>query len=264
MGKVTLICVFLVFALLLEDGSSVRKKTEVEEKEERELAEKVNATLEVEEEKRRKEDEAEKKKLEDEKEKKKNRTEKGEKKEDVAVKGKDQDEACPPLNSTCPEERTCPEDRTCPPCEDCPVGQDCPPCKRCGTCPPCGPCPVDNTTVLEVDCPVPPACPEPSAMTVPVAMAVGAAATLLAAGVAAVLGLLLRYVPPLISGFLFLFLVALTWYLSSHYPETAREWGGRAWTALQEATVALGHRVMEALRHHQEQVSVPIKPYLFF
>ncbi len=90
-------------------------------------------------------------------------------------------------------------------------------------------------------------------MTVPVAMAVGAAATLLATGVAAVLGLLFRYVPPLVSGFLFLTIVIMVWFLSSRYPEVARETGGRLMTILREATVALGHRIMETLRH-QEQV----------
>jgi hypothetical protein len=94
-------------------------------------------------------------------------------------------------------------------------------------------------------------------MTIPVALLVGASVGVLVTGVATIIGLLLRYTSPIFSGLLFVTLVVLTWYLSSHYPETARELGGRAWTALQEATVALGHRVMEAIRHHQEQVGVP-------
>jgi hypothetical protein len=52
------------------------------------------------------------------------------------------------------------------------------------------------------------------------------------------------------------------WYLCSQYPETARELGGRATTLLREAVVALGHRVMEAIRHHQEQVGFSNKPSL--
>ncbi len=93
-------------------------------------------------------------------------------------------------------------------------------------------------------------------MSVPVAMAVGAVASLTITGAVAALGLLLRYAHPFVSGFLFLFFVAITWYLSSHYPETARELGGRVVATLREATIALSHRVMEAIRHH-EQVGLP-------
>jgi hypothetical protein len=97
-------------------------------------------------------------------------------------------------------------------------------------------------------------------MTVPVAIAVGAVASLVVTGVVATLGLLLRYAPPLVSGFLFLFLVVLTWYLSSHYPETARDLGGRVVATLREAAVALGHRVVEAIQRHNEQVGFPSEP----
>ncbi len=100
-------------------------------------------------------------------------------------------------------------------------------------------------------------------MSVPVAMAVGAAATLLAAGVATVLGLLFRYVPPLISGCLFLTIIILVWFLSSHYPEVARETGERVVDVLREATVALSHRVIAAIRRHQDQVGFSVKPNLF-
>ncbi len=94
-------------------------------------------------------------------------------------------------------------------------------------------------------------------------MAVGAVTGILVTGLAANVGLILRYVPPVASGFLFLATIIIVWYLCSQYPETARELGSRAANLLREAAVTLGHRVMEALRHHQEQVSVPIKPYLF-
>jgi uncharacterized protein YacL len=100
-------------------------------------------------------------------------------------------------------------------------------------------------------------------MTIPVAMAVGAVASLLVTGVAAAIGLLLRYTSPFFSGLLFIFIVVLTWYLSSHYPETARDLGGRVVATLREATIALGHRVMEAVRHHNEQVGLLVKPNLF-
>jgi hypothetical protein len=83
-------------------------------------------------------------------------------------------------------------------------------------------------------------------------------------GVAALIGILLRYVSPVASGFIFVVTIIIIWYLCSHYPETAREMGSRAANLLREAAVALGHRVMEAVQRHQEQVGVPVKPNLFF
>ncbi len=91
-------------------------------------------------------------------------------------------------------------------------------------------------------------------MSVPVAMAIGACASLLVTGVVTALGLLLRYVPPTVSGFLILATIIIIWYLCSHYPETARELGGRAVAVLREAAMALSHRVVEALQRHNEQV----------
>jgi hypothetical protein len=257
----------------MEDGSSIRK-TEQEEKEDKELAELVNKTLAEEAEKKeeeekkkgrldpvKKKDEIQKKdeaKKKDEKEEKVGtRDETGD--EDEDVKGKDRDEACPPLNFTCP---------TVEPCDPCPEVKECPKVKECGPCPtikpckPCGPCPVANITAQ------PPSisgCPEAgeASMTVPVAIAVGAAATLLLTGVATGLGLLLRYVPATVSGFLLLAIIIIIWYLCSHYPEAARDLGGRAATILREAAVALGHRVMAALQRHEEQVSFPVNSNLF-
>jgi hypothetical protein len=223
----------------MEDGSSI-KKTPEEEKEDRELAEKVNATL--------AEEEEEKKRLEE----KKKRTE---------------DEACPPVNNTCPIVEPCPTDKECLSCEDCRPCEDCKPCKECGQCPevkPCKPCAVANNTSPNEDCPVPPMCAESPGLTLPAAMAVGAVTGILVTGFAATLGLVLRYVPPIASGFLFLATIIIVWYLCSQYPETARELGGRAATLLREAAVALGHRVMAAVQRHQEQVSVPTKSKLFF
>jgi hypothetical protein len=95
-------------------------------------------------------------------------------------------------------------------------------------------------------------------MSVPVALAVGASAGVLLTGVAATIGLILRYVNPIASGFLFMAIIVIIWYLCSHYPETARELGGQAVTLLREAAVALGHRVMAAIQRHQEQVSFPV------
>jgi hypothetical protein len=257
---VKVLLIFILVAILMEDGSSIRK-TKEEIQEEEEVAKAVNATLAAEEEKKRKEEEDEAKK------KKKKGESKVKVKEDDQPKKekKDEDEALPCLNLTCPVIKPCQpcEEEDCPPCERCPEGQGCPPCKKCGACPPCGPCPVDNSTILEVDCPAPPACPRHPGLTLPAAMAVGAVTGILVTGIAATVGLILRYVPPIISGFLVLATVVILWYLCSQYPETARELGGRAANLLREAAVALGHRVMAAIQRHQEQVGVPmLKPNL--
>ncbi len=250
----------------MEDGSSI-KKTPEEEREDRELAEKVNATLAAEEAEKKKEeeDEAKRKKkvktqgAEKDEDKKKKKEEEDETKPKVQdedkrnrTKQEDQDEASPTCNCTCPTLkpcRRCPEERECPPCERCPEEQDCPPCQ---------PCPADNSTLRGQELPLPPSCPELPSMTVPVALATGAIVSLLAVSAAAVLGLVLRYVPPLISGFLFLVLILMVWFLSSRYPEVAREMGARAWTMMQEATTALSHRIMEALQRHNEQVNLSV------
>ncbi len=103
-----------------------------------------------------------------------------------------------------------------------------------------------------------PGCPEPASMTVPEAMAVGAVASLLVTCMATAVGLLLRYVPPVANGFILIAIIIIVWYLSSHHPETAREIGGRAVALLREASLALSHRVMTAIRRQSDQVGYPI------
>jgi hypothetical protein len=259
------IVIFLVIAILMEDGSSMRKKTEEEEKEEKEIAERVNATLAEEEEKERLEEE-EKKKRQDQ-----------EKKRKGTGKEKEQDEACPTLNQTCPEQKPCPEVTKCPEkelCPVCPEVKECPPFEECRPCPkvrecvrcpemdpcvPCEECPPrkecgpSQSNHTDVQTPGP-GCPDPSDMSVPVALAVGACAGVLVTGVAAIIGIVLRYFSPLECGFLVLAVIIFVWYLSSQYPETARELGGRAATLLREAAAALSHRIVDAIRHHNEQV----------
>jgi hypothetical protein len=261
--------IVLVFPVLLEDSLSIKKRTKEEEAEDEKIAERVNATLAEEEEEKRREDEKKKKTEDDTKGKT------GDKAEKKDVKGKvdqqeSQNEAGPSLNCTCPVVRPCKPCQDCPDpveCGPCPGVRDCPPCRPCKSCEPCeecppakecDPCPLYNSTNIHQDCPSIPVCPGTEGMSVPVALAVGAIASLLATGVAAVIGLLLRYAPPIFSGLLFVAIVALTWYLSSHYPETARALGGRVVTTLREATIALGHRVMEAIRHHNDQVGFPL------
>jgi hypothetical protein len=264
MGKVSIFCVLVIFALLLEDSSSVRKKTEEERKEDEEVARAVNATLAEEEKKRKEEDE---KKGQQDQEKKEDETKKKKVKEESSEGSggsEGRDEALPSFNSTCP---VCPEVQDCPVAncsgqgEACPEVKPCPKCKDPEECPPVLPCPVVNRTSPSV----PDGCPDPvQAMTIPVAMAVGAGAALLVTGVATVVGLVIRYVPPTVSGFLFMAIIIFVWYLSSQYPETARELGGRAWTTLQEATMALGQRIVEAIRHHNEQVGFPVSVFFYF
>jgi hypothetical protein len=244
--------IVLVVAVLLEDGMSVKKRTREEEEEDERVAKEVNATLAAEEAEKKKEEEDKKKR-----EEKKKATDEVKDQKNVEPKegSRDKDEALPCYNLTCPIIEPC---QPCKPCEDCPA------CKESGPCPtvkPCKPCSVVNHTNGHQDFPSPPSCPEvASSMSVPVAMLVGACASLLVTGVATVIGLLLRYVPPTVSGLLFLAIIIIIWYLSSQYPATARELGGRAVALLREATVALGHRLMEALRH-QEQVSFSCQSY---
>jgi hypothetical protein len=261
--------IVLVFAVLLEDSASIRK-TEEEIEEDAEIAAAVNRTLAEEEKKQKKEEDEKKKKME------KKKLEDPVVSEGSGGGSGGRDEALPSSNITCPTPKECqlcgpckeedcppckscekcPELGKCPPCERCPVEQDCPPCQPCQPCKPGVSRTLDNSTIP--DCPAPPVCSETGGMSVPVALVVGAMASLLVTGVATAIGLLLRYTSPIFSGLLFIFIVVLTWYLSSYYPETARELGGRAATLLREAVMALSHRVVGALRHHNEQVGVLI------
>jgi hypothetical protein len=259
----------IVISILMEDSASIRK-TEEEKRKDEELARVVNATLEAEEEKKR---ESEKKT----KKRDKAKTGEAEEEKKIGTQGKErasveqegQDEACPTCNCTCPIVKPCkrcPEEPDCPSCEDCPLSKECGPCPKerecspCKECPevkhcwPCGPCPVVNSTSQSV----PEVCPEPAGMSVQAALVVGACAGGLLTGVAAVLGLVIRYFSPLECGFVFLATIVIVWYFSSQYPETARELDGRLVATLREATIALGHRVMEAIHHHQEQVGFPV------
>jgi hypothetical protein len=252
---VKVLLVLIVIAVLMEDSASI-KKSEEEKREEEELAKAVNATL----------AEEEKKKREEEDEKKRGKTGGG-------IQKRKEDEASS-FNCTCPVVDPCPEVRDCAPCAPCPGIDPCPEEKPCEECPeirpclpcrPCGPCPpgpVANNTSHNQDCPASSPCQDSAGMSVPVALLVGACAGALVTGVATGIGLILRYVPPTISGFIFVATIVFIWYFCSHYPETARELGGRAATLLREAATALGHWVMEVLRHHNEQVGFPVNSIL--
>jgi hypothetical protein len=257
------ILLILVISVLMEDSASIKKSVE-EEKEDEELARAVNKTL-AEEEKKRQEEEDEKKKKDEKKSKKEDR----DKDKDM----KDKSEACPPVNTSCPIVKPCPpcpRIKECEPCKECPrceepeESEECPPLE----CPPvyCRPCPVVNSTSRGQELPSPPSCPDLPSMTVPTALAVGAVTGIMVTGIAAAVGLILRYVSPIVSGFLFLATIIIIWYLCSHHPETARELGGRAATLLREAATALGHRVMAALQRQADQVGLSSfsMPNLFF
>ncbi len=90
----------------------------------------------------------------------------------------------------------------------------------------------------------------PSILATPEAVLVGAAATLLVLLLAAAVGLVLRYVPVLISGLLILVLVAVVWYLSSKYPGAVRRLGARIWEALRRGATAVVERLFH--RDHPE------------
>jgi hypothetical protein len=252
--------IVLVFAVLMEDSLSI-KKTAKEEKEDREVAEKVNATLAAEEEKKRKEDEDGKKKERTLDEKKKMKVDSGTgtvKKEDEASSS----------NSTCPETPSCPPCKRCPSIAPCPDIRECGPCPEVDNCQPCKDCPAPQECGPCDQCPEVPSpqanhtetsptvcrCPGESGMSTPIAVVVGATASLVVVGLVGAVGLLVRYAPPFLSGFVIVATIIVTWYLSSHYPATARELGGHVVEVLREATATLSHRIVAALRHQNDQV----------
>jgi hypothetical protein len=264
---VKILLILIIIAILMEDGSSI-KKTEEEKAADKELAELVNKTLAEEAEKKKEEDEKEKKpdqeKKEDETKKKKIKEESSE----GSGGSEGRDEALPSFNSTCPvcpEVQDCPvancsgQCKACPRCKDSEKPEECPPCEDCPPVRNCGPCPAINSTLQTSSSP---GCLESPGMSTPVAMVIGASISLVTMGAAAVVGLILRYVPPLVSGFLFLSVVFVVWFLSSQYPEMARDLGGRVIATLREATIALGHRMMEAIQRHQDQVGIPVNSIL--
>ncbi len=147
----------------------------------------------------------------------------------------------------------CPPVQDCPPIRECPTVRECPPCPRfsCSECPPistppdeCGPSTTSGGDLDTMDS-------TSTVLATPEAVLVGAAATLLVLLLAAVVGLLLRYVPILFSGLLILALVALVWYFSSKYPGAARRLGARIWEALRSGVTTVVDRLL-GRRHHPE------------
>jgi hypothetical protein len=122
-----------------------------------------------------------------------------------------------------------------------PVG--CPPCPRvpCVECLPppddCGPSTTSRGDLGTTDT-------TSTILATPEAVLVGAAATLLVLLLAAVVGLVLRYMPVLISGLSILVLVIVVWYLSSKYPGAARRLGARIWEALRSGVTTVVDRLL--------------------
>jgi hypothetical protein len=267
--------IVLVIAVLMGDVGPT-KKTKEEEREDKEIAEAVNRTL-AEEEEERKRDEEKKRKQDKEVKPLDPKRKEGTPAigEDEASPSRNESRVCPvcpkcPSVDSCPEEKACedcPKEKPCPgerPCKECPSCEECGPCpevKPCRPCKPCGPCPPFNRTNVSESG----GCPESELRGMPtlVAMAIGAVATLFLTGVAAALGLLLRYASPFESGFVFLATIIIMWYLCSRYPEAARELGERVVATLRDATIALGHRVAEAIQRHSNQVGFSVS-VLFF
>jgi hypothetical protein len=146
-------------------------------------------------------------------------------------------------------------DTGCPTCPDPTLVRECPPCEECRPCtlgpgtsggsssdgcgphPPLVAAPGDHSEMVEV----------------PVAFLVGVATTLLMLVLAVVLGVIIRYLSLVASGFLVLILLCMVWYYSSKYPESARRLGTRLWEALRNGTTTA---VDFLLRRNRPEVNV--------
>jgi hypothetical protein len=131
--------------------------------------------------------------------------------------------------------------RPCPLVRDCPVPPECPSPRECSPCPrtPDGSDLCQSASPPSVEGPVSFVADETS-----MAFVVGALASLLVLAVALLIGVLLRYLPIVVSGLLFIGLLALVWRLSSKYPEAARRLGARVWGALRSGVSAVVERLL--------------------
>jgi hypothetical protein len=123
-----------------------------------------------------------------------------------------------------------------------------PPCQPTSTPRECPACPPPTTTST----PAPQLCGPGSpgggdlggvALSTPLAILVGAVATLLVCALAAAIGIILRYMPILMSGLLVLAVMAVVWRYSSTHPAAARECGQRLWTFLRGTATTLVDRM---------------------
>jgi hypothetical protein len=73
---------------------------------------------------------------------------------------------------------------------------------------------------------------------------VGVATTLLMLVLAVVIGVVIRYIPIILSGVFILCLMCVVGYCSSKYPESARRLGTRVWEALRSGVSAAVERLL--------------------
>jgi hypothetical protein len=137
-----------------------------------------------------------------------------------------------------------------PPCQPTSTPRECPACPPSTTPAPqqCGPNSTGGGSLGE------------AALSTPTAILVGAVATLLVCALAAAIGIIIRYMPILMSGLLVLAAIALVWHYSSTHPAAAREWGRRLWEFLRGAATSLVDRMFR----RNPQVRVPLILWYFF
>jgi hypothetical protein len=142
----------------------------------------------------------------------------------------------------CPE---CPSVKDCPPVQDCPPHRDCPPVRDCERI----------FEGVNSSRPLPPSDEGSGSglVALPESFLFGAVVTLLVVVLVVLIGVVIRYIPVILSGALVLCLLCLVWYYSSKYPDAARRLGARAWGALRDAARSIVDRVM---RRSNSEVSV--------
>jgi hypothetical protein len=135
----------------------------------------------------------------------------------------------------------------CPVCPEPPLSKDCVPCGE-------SPSDVSGGTTPDVCGPSPPILTNPGSYSdvveVPMAFLVGVATTLLMLVLAVIIGVIIRYLPLIVTGFLILSSLCMVWYFSSRYPESARRLGARVWAALRSGVSAVVERLFR--RNHSE------------
>jgi uncharacterized membrane protein YphA (DoxX/SURF4 family) len=133
----------------------------------------------------------------------------------------------------CPE---CPPVKDCSPVQDCPPRRDCPPVRDCER----------SLEGVNSSRPLPPSDEGSGSglVALPESFLVGAAVTLLVVVLVVLIGVVIRYIPIVLSGALVLCLLCIVWYYSSKYPEASRRLGSRIWSALRGAAAYLVDRLL--------------------
>jgi hypothetical protein len=140
-----------------------------------------------------------------------------------------------------------------PPCQPTLIPRECPACPPPTTSTPapqlCGPGSTGGGSLAV------------ASLFTPMAILVGAVATLLVCVLAAAIGIILRYMPILMSGLLVLAVIAVVWYYSSTQPATAREWGRRLWAFLRDTATSVVDRAFR--RNPQVRVLLLLRYFLY-